>query len=161
MRLGFLWGGSGDSAAIPLKMVNIKGASTVPDGYYFYTYDGAFSFSPSRVAKSAPDTTFTGIVLGSGVGAVSLDDYALQAPFYDGFSYSLVRSTECTDSSGYCFSEFSINLTATKSITIGEVGFAIRGYLLDRTVLDTPLSLSTAQSGCIKYRITNASTFNV
>lgn len=160
IKLGFLWGNAELMKNIGEKMVNTTGGQVVPDGYYYPGYDGYLSFSPKGV-KTNNSSGSTLIWLGSGTGAVTIDDYCLEKPILEGFNASLVRNSKCMDESGNCFSEYIVNITATKDITVSEIGFVYYNFLIDRTILETPLSLKTGQSGSIKYRITNASIFNV
>lgn len=153
----------------PLKLVNTSGAlASIPLAsthshrvWEVSTANYALVFPPSAIYYPDYPYSYTSIIrLGSGVGAATVDDYNLQKQLTSGYTASLIRNSEMVDSSGYCFGEATINVIATKSIVIGELGFFYKDFLLDRTVLDTPVSLKNGQTATIKYRITNASTLN-
>ena len=165
MRMGMLFGANKN---LPLKLMNTSGQletvfggggnSYITEKNPAYT---AFTFRPSNIGTSYGTGTTSYVYLGSGVGAVTADDYCLESLLTGGYKASITPNEDCVDSSGYCFGEVIINVIATKSIVIGELGYSYKNYLLDRTVLDTPISLSNGQAATIKYRITNASSFNV
>lgn len=63
---------------------------------------------------------------------------------------------------GYYYPTYDGYLSfSPKGVKTNNSSFVYYGFLIDRTILATPLSLKTGQSGSIKYRITNASIFNV
>lgn len=163
VRMGMLFG-----AGYPIKLVNTSG-SKIDFQTSYATPDAPFAlkvflgFYPDYLYTSRPDSYWkaSGISVGSGTGAAMATDYWLEKQITSGITGSIITNENTIDSSGNCFGEVTINIVAQSNIVIGELGWSTGWFLLDRTVLDTPISLSAGQTASIKYRITNASIFNV
>lgn len=155
-------------AGYPIKLVNTSG-SKIDFKTSYSTSDAPFAlkvflgFYTDYLFTSRPDSynKVSGISVGSGTGATKATDYWLEKQITSGITGSIIANENTIDSSGNCFGEVTLNIVAQSNIVIGELGWSAGWFLLDRTVLDTPISLSAGQTASIKYRITNASIFNV
>jgi len=112
-----------------------------------------------------------GIQIGTGNTAATEDDYKLETQITNGMSASSPALTCDVDSSGNPYIEYLFTLTNTTSsdITVREIGYVqqfrladtqggsfsstSRYLLLDRTVLDTPVTVPANDSAAIKYRL--------
>ena len=166
-----------------MQTIFIAGCSSKDISFPFVKYNGAvvqkyaneiggygvmcFSLYEKSVYKNdsagksfAPNNSC--IAIGSGAGAVTTNDYTLQSPITYGFS--CISSCSLEKSDGYPVQVNTLVITNTQSsgnLTIAEIGlFWNAGFMLDRTVLDTPVTISPGQVATIKYRITNASVLN-
>lgn len=109
-----------------------------------------------------------GIYFGSGNTPATENDYDLETLITSGLSASTPTVTRSADSDGNPFIQFMITITNSSAspITIREVGYyqmisATNSYggmansqwtfMLDRTVLDTPLTIPAGESGVLKY----------
>ena len=125
---------------------------------YVSNYDVPFT----AISKWAGATTTAGVSFGTGNTPATVSDYSIE---------SILTSTEIgvTVPSGVSFSQFDTyeeysvtfgvtNKTA-EAITIKEVGLISNTYvgnyyaLVDRTVLDTPVTIPAGQSKQITYTI--------
>lgn len=102
-----------------------------------------------------------GTILGTGTTPPTLDDYQLSGNQITTFTYS-VNTTKTADDNGIEMSfTFTITNTGSESFTIGEVAVfgkpggknAEHNALLERTVLDTPVTISAGGVGQVTYTI--------
>lgn len=153
--------------------VQIKDASGT-DQYYFGRntawpgqYNGIGTVRIGTPAWSAND----GIYVGSGTITPTETDYTLAAPITSGLSATVsVAGDECFDSDGNPQVKQVITLTNTSSgdITISEIGWfakqivyssnnTVNGsgrlVMMDRTVLNSPVTIPAGESAAITYTI--------
>lgn len=124
-----------------------------------YLYELAQKLTPATISASY---TAGGIVLGTGTTLPTLDDYILAGSRVTTISGSLSVTREY-DSSGITVKcTCTITNTGSDSITIGEIGYcgscyiasgATRVYLIDRTVLDSPITIPASGIGQVTYTI--------
>lgn len=115
------------------------------------------------------DTSNAGIHIGSGSSPEAVTDYALESVIASGFtgSYSI---GERADANGNPQLELIMTITNTGSedITVSEVGYYQNVYyanspsgdgntqqpiMLDRTLLNTPVTIPAGESAAITYRL--------
>ena len=117
------------------------------------------------------DAGLSGIQVGTGSTAATEDDYKLESQITSGMSASSTTPTWSVDNSGNPYLEYLFTLTNTTSsdIMVREIGYVqqfrlantqggsavntVRYLLLDRTVLDTPVTVPAGDSAAIKYRL--------
>jgi len=106
-----------------------------------------------------------GVVFGTGNTPPTVDDYTLSGSFISGLSTSNVTVAETTsknDDGSMVFTYvYTINNSTGADITIGEIG--IQTYansssyyinvLVERTVLDTPVTIAAGGVGQVTYTI--------
>lgn len=106
-----------------------------------------------------------GIVLGSGSTPATIDDFRVQNPITTGFSNTTVKTFTRTSANGAEI-VYQTVLTNTSSgpISIAEIGSvgiayqastggAVGYFLVDRTVLDTPIVIPAGESKTLEYTI--------
>ena len=105
----------------------------------------------------------SGVIIGSGTTAPTINDYALESRITTPLSSSGTITTTYNDNSVTHTSVFTITNNHTEEITISEIGIfnsstAKSGekyaYLLERTVLETPITISSGGVGQVTYTIT-------
>jgi hypothetical protein len=137
--------------------------------YINYCNNNSF---PYAIASSVSfNTNVAGIQVGTGSTAATEDDYKLETQITSGVRASSTTQTCGVDSSGNPYLEYLFTLTNTTSsdITVREIGYVqqfrladtqggsqsstARYLLLDRTVLDTPVTVPANDSAAIKYTL--------
>ena len=104
-----------------------------------------------------------GIVLGSGTTPATVYDYALESLITSGLNANVVRSADGGDNLVYVL---TLTNTSVEEITIGEIGIVDQAYtgegsgykqvLMERTVLDSPVTLSAGAVAVVTYTISLA-----
>lgn len=104
------------------------------------------------------------VTFGTGTTTAKVTDYDLadrlqKLPNY--LTTSIQSAAGGIDESGHGYTELKIAVIAKQAVTVSEVGL-FYGYLsnctlIDRTLLDEPITMGVGDSALIKYRITNAS----
>lgn len=134
------------------------------------------SFYVPATNSEGYSSTFIGF--GSGTTAPTPQDYNLEKPLYASFKFSQVCTTGTTDDTRYYTNrKLLITNSQSDSFTISELGLFIpvytagnisgvyistysptqnqhvEVYMLERTVLDTPITLAYNETTSIDYRI--------
>lgn len=137
---------------------------------YSFGYDGSTETTypiPSmynlRTSYSAKQC---GVILGTGTTPVSFNDYKLSGDIISTFNYSAQVSKGADESGMYITAVYTITNTSSSPITIGEIGImnnttststsASDGkycILLERTVLETPVTIEAGGVGQVTYTI--------
>lgn len=109
-------------------------------------------------------TSYGGVILGTGTTAPTIDDYALAGELITTLSYSSDVSI-VSDADGVTYTgRYTISNTGESEITVGEIGLNAQLYytsyvstkyfgLLERTVLDEPVTIPAGGVGQITYTI--------
>ena len=157
---------------MPFDVVDITGARVEWNSYSAFPYINNYgnpvfdlAATPAGVSSNYGYPT---IYIGSGVSNVTISDYKLEKPIYEGLTIGSVITNDGVDSSGYPFVEKTIQLIANAGLTIGELGWfyptsrnsGTNKFMIDRTVLDSPLAMKNGDVSFVKYRSTIASMFN-
>ena len=130
------------------------------------------SYPAHPVMTPTLTATGAGISVGTGTTDASEDDWQLEATITSGLSLALSAVDLGIDANGDPYIEYTITATNTSGadITVGEIGYKqgvtcrteqgwnaggqmSKGLLLDRTVLDSPLTIPAGMSGVIVYRL--------
>lgn len=107
-------------------------------------------------------TSNTGVAFGTGSTPPSLDDYWLSGDLITEISIVAQRITRANTEGGVGFtSKLTVENTGSDSIVINEMAIVAKCYkggttangsvMVDRTVLDTPLTLAPGEQGTIDY----------
>ena len=134
------------------------------------TSSTGYSWPAYKYGSVSTSKTSDGIVLGSGNTPVTLADHDLDARITSGLSCSVVE-TNGVDGNGVPYLNYDITCTNTSSdsITIAEIGLQqnVLGtntqgqssggssyhVLVERTVLDTPVTIAAGDYETIRYQI--------
>lgn len=150
-----------------LPITNVAGSTRFMSGSICTSNDFPYSI------KATPTTNWaaSGISIGSGDRTPTKDDYVLQSTITSGVSLTLTGTKAGCDAPGVPYVEYRITVTNTGSsaVTIREVGYKqdIRCVdfpgssstpvstvcLIDRTVLETPVTIQAGDAGVICYRL--------
>ena len=121
----------------------------------------ALSFSGMH-SPAVTDNTANAVVFGDGTTPVSLDDYTLSGNKVTGIATVVTSEFVYDDDGVYARSVFTVTNQNDAAITIGEVGYVGTLYrttstamnlLLDRTVLETPVTIEPGGVGQVVYTI--------
>ena len=121
---------------------------------------------PFTIMKSwASQANYYGVTFGTGTTPATASDYALEN-ILDSVKISVANSSAVSFSQGDTYDEYIVTFGITNktaaAITISEVGLTAAPYcdsstnhyaLVDRTVLDTPVTIPAGQSKQITYTI--------
>ena len=131
------------------------------------TVPASASYPPFKVMNAwSKSTTTTGVSFGTGTTLASVSDYALESRLTDS-QINVSTPSAVSFSRDDAYDEYSVTFGVTNKtandITISEIGLTAMPYfpssggnvytLVDRTVLDTPVTISAGQSKQITYTI--------
>ena len=153
-----------DGAAIAaLPVTDYNGAQL-----YLSSKAGAFPATVTTAVRIG-STVNLGIYLGSGNRQESENDYNLQTRITTGLTAQTPSKVTGLDSDGNLYLEYLFTLTNTteNAIIVREIGYvqgiyagttvgstvSLKNFLLDRTVLQTPVTIPAGESAAIKYRL--------
>lgn len=143
------------------------------DGTTYYitpsTFTNTSSFPYSAAQILTISSTQPGFCVGSGTTAATEDDYDLASQITSGLSASIVANPYLDDNNDPCV-DFDLTITNTGStpVTIAEIGYkqnitcaaaqggtssSNRVCLLDRTVLDEPVTIPASDYAVIRYTL--------
>ena len=134
-----------------------------------YNWENRFEWNVllSNLQKSANSSN--GVVLGNGDTPPTFEDYTLAGDLISNFVFTASVSTLKTDGSGVTIRAlYTITNNNSSEITIKEIGLIVNGtqfnsgsgpdaknkIILDRTVLDTPVTIPAGGIGQVVYTIT-------
>ena len=135
-----------------------------------YYLHGAFGFPSSRTETYTLDAAAAGVSFGTGERAAAETDYQLQSHIGSGITVSLTSRTVGCDSPGNPWIQYAFTITNNTgdTLTIREVGYkqllksattpgrtanVDAVYLLDRTVLASPLEIANGDAGVLVYKL--------
>ncbi len=104
----------------------------------------------------------TGLYLGTGDREVAYDDYSLSGTKITNITYTMTKKTEEVDGQLRFRCIYSITNTGSTDITIREVAYVAKAYcsgaekfriMLDRTLLETPLTIVPGGVGQLTYDV--------
>lgn len=110
--------------------------------------------------RVVPDDSVAGILLGSGTTPPTIDDYKMESLISSGFSTTVGVSLDDNNDAVHII---TVTNTSDGDIVVGEVGYSGVAYsgagsgmyivLMDRTVLDSPVTIPAGGVGKITYTI--------
>lgn len=146
---------------LPVKATN--GTTYYATGYF----SGAFPASFTTALANA--MTSTGIGFGSSDMEEIEEDYTLQSPITSGLTATITVSSGMDGTAPYLQYDMVVNNTSDAAITINEVCYkqniyastaqgaatsnANRVCMLDRTVLDEPVTIEAGGAASIRYTL--------
>lgn len=157
--LGFFYNSISSYAAT--KLVAHDGTTTIsPSQGYMKRSDAKDQVycALGNVLTALP-TRYGGVLFGTGTTPPTLNDYTISGAAVKNLSVS-VAYNETDDESAHTLEIlYTITNAATVPVTIGEIaafcgsGGSIKGALLERTVLDSPVTIPAGGVGQITYTI--------
>ena len=127
-----------------------------------YDTDDAWTASMGCIRTSLNSSP--GVILGDGDTAPTPGDYKLAGEIVTGFTYSKTLKRVVSDTAVTAKAIYTITNTNSTEITIKEIGLigsatsapsnGAAKILLDRTVLDTPVTIPAGGIGQVEYTIT-------
>lgn len=132
-----------------------------------------FSFPSTRTQAVTTSATGAGISVGTGSNPTQESDYNLDEPLTSGINLTLTGTTTGVTSDGHPYITYKVTITNTGSETIRvrEIGYKQTlkvcpkpksasvsdvVFLLDRTLLQTPIELPAGDAGVISYTISTS-----
>lgn len=98
-----------------------------------------------------------GVVFGTDGTPATEDDYTFANGFISGIAMTVSKSSGAQDDTGGTGGaierEYVIVNNNSEDITIREIGIWWKGLLLERTVLDNPVTIAPGEAGGIKYSL--------
>lgn len=118
-------------------------------------------------SSTSLSSNYNGLMFGSGSAEPTMDDYTIEA--VTGLNITYVKTYEAVDDSGSSTVVYTVSNTNSEEVTISEVGLFSRLYarssatatgvstygtfLLERTVLDEPVTIPAGGVAQITYTI--------
>ena len=108
-------------------------------------------------------SNYGGVILGDGDTPPTSDDYKLAGNIVTGFNYSKTLTQVVSETAVTAKAVYTITNANSTEITIKEIGLignadnsasSSKIFLLDRTVLDTPVTIPAGGIGQVEYTIT-------
>ena len=131
--------------------------------WVYITNNNTSSNIPSMYYIQTATDSGGGVILGTGTTTPTLDDYCLSGDMITTFTYSK-NVTVISDESGVTITAlYTITNTGSSAFTIGELGLIAATFsstitsnkcLVERTVLDTPVTIPAGGVGQVEYTIT-------
>lgn len=140
--------------ATPSSVNNMESWSLI------YANSGAY-YMPEIDDLRSSLSGYGGAIIGTGTTPPAIDDYNLSGDMITTFSASSAVSRAIDDSGHTITVVYTITNTGTADFTIGEIGLiagtntsaAANKCLLERTVLDTPVTIAAGGVGQVTYTI--------
>ena len=111
----------------------------------------------NAMAQDYAVSTSGGVWFGSGNKPATIDDYKLESVLTTGFSVTKPSKISLSTTGEYIEFSATYRITATADISISEIGlFAYDSstlFMVDRTVLETPIEILKGKSKQVTYTI--------
>ena len=148
--------------------ISVDGISTnsIAESEYYIQYgrDSDVRQCPSIYRLRTAYTGNGGIILGTGTTPPTMNDCKLSGDLVTGYIYAATVQTNIDDYGATTTAMYTITNTSNKTITIGEIGMIAQmsstgagtsqtHALLERTVLDVPLTIEPEGVGQLTYTI--------
>lgn len=114
---------------------------------------------PLGCIQTSDITRYGGVAFGTGTTPPTLDDYCLSGDMIAGIVASCVFQENSDDSGCTLTMVYTIVNNNSSEITIGEVaafcgsGGSTKGFMLERTMLDSPVTIPAGGVGQVTYTI--------
>lgn len=130
--------------------------------HFNYFVKGGMGFGSLSNVKTSQINNESAVIFGNGTAKPTLDDYKLAGNIISGISTTATKNTEKVDGGAVITMLYNITNTSSSDITISEIGYfgtvntattTTFVALLDRTVLDTPVTIPVGGIGQVTYTI--------
>ena len=133
--------------------------------YYYYPFERDINiYSALALVKTNLTITSHGVLFGTGDTPASLDDYKLAGDLIQNIATIVSRTYSYSEEKQSIKAIYTITNNNTEEITIKEValtvpfcydkGSFLSACIIDRTVLDTPVTIPAGGIGRVEYTIT-------
>lgn len=116
------------------------------------------TFNSAIAANGSSNNAASGVYFGTGATAPSYDDYTLSGDIIHTATASTAVNIADLDNGKAITGKYTITNTGAEEITISEIGlvyaFSTFRILVERTVLDTPVTIPAGGIGLVEYTIT-------
>ena len=137
---------------------------TVTNSIYPYIGNSSNSWQYASVyyVRKSLNETGGGVLFGTGDAAPTMDDYKLDGDIISDFSYSSSVTKTFDDGNAALTVLYTVTNTGTEPMTIKEIGLVMPGsnsngaanrFLIERTVLETPVTIEPGGVGQVTYTI--------
>jgi hypothetical protein len=106
---------------------------------------GTFATSYSKITSEGS------VFFGTGTTPPTYDDYSLSGEIISGLTITTSVTNE--NNGTEITALYTITNTSGADVTIGEIGLFFMKYMIDRTVLETPLTITNGSIGQLTYTI--------
>lgn len=150
-----------------VKMTSVSGgvATTVDNASpVLALYKKAdYANTPSMYALRTNYSSAGGVVIGNGTTEPAVTDYRLSGDVLSGYSYTSSVTREETDEGATITAVYTITNNNTSAIQVSEIGLIAGSSnnnnesikcLLERTVLDIPITIEPGGVGQVTYTVT-------
>lgn len=143
------------------KPVSYKGAQTTVNVHAGpFSFAGTDTYSASMVKPKDAALGAAGVFFGDGDVAPTVDDYTLSGNPFTTFDATYTKSAASDNTGQYITVVYTITNTGSAEFTIREVGLfgdtnntSTVAFLVERTVLDTPVTIPAGGVGQVTYTI--------
>lgn len=143
------------------RTVDAKKPSGVETSMYYNASAAAFPHAFREMRKFAADPNSEGVSFGTGTTPPTVNDYSLEATISSGLTVATPSVTTVTQTDSYLEATVTFGVLASVETTITEIGYKMvcsvpsgsDAFLVDRTVLDEPITIPAGQSKQITYTI--------
>ena len=141
--------------------VDAKNPSGVEKSMYYNASSAAFPHAFREMCKFAATANSEGVSFGTGTTPPTVNDYSLEAIISSGLTVATPSVTTVTQTDSYLEATVTFGVRASVETTITEIGYKMAcsipsstdTFLIDRTVLDEPITIPAGQSKQITYTI--------
>lgn len=138
---------------------SIVSTGNTTENTIFYTSNWYGVFGGMCVYNSTNGSQY--VLFGNGTTPATINDYKLESPIDSGIAVANPSSTTNEQTDDYILWTVTFGVKASVETTISEIGLISKAHLtngyaetlVDRTVLDTPITIPAGQSKQITYTI--------
>lgn len=113
----------------------------------------------NKYEKESNSYSYYGVVFGNGTTQPTIDDYQLAGDHFQTYDATVVVTQNGTEDYEEVVAIYTITNTGTTEFTISEIGLTAcggsnnQGTLIERTLLDTPVTIPAGGIGQVTYTI--------
>lgn len=151
-----------DYAYPPTSVSMVSGSHRVQDLLTMFPKATKEAYSGAGTTK---DTDYLGVIFGTGTTQPTLDDYQMSGEHFVEYTVSQSLTVDSDDLGVTYTCVYTLTSTASEDVTIGEIGlsgvakrklgssFYCTGFLVERTLLETPITISPGGVAQITYTL--------
>ena len=141
---------------------NLNGANYTADRAHCYFAANSNTVVTNVALGSVRDDfkTYGGVIFGTGTTPPSIDDYTISGDIITGLNSSAVFDTSFDDAGRTVTTTYTLTNTNDEAVTIGEIASVMGAgssssyaILLERTVLESPITIEPGGVGQVTYTI--------